>query len=60
MPLTKSGSEEAFWSNYKELLAKFKREGKSDEEAKKQALAAAARVSRENGGNPDEWLSKKK
>lgn len=60
MPLIKSGSEEAFWKNYKELLSKFKGEGLSEEEAKKRALAAAARMARDQGGNPDKWLGSKK
>ena len=56
MPIAKSGSKAAFWANVKELTAKFIREGDSAEKAKKRAIAAAVRISREHGGDPNKWL----
>lgn len=52
MPLLKESSEDAFWKNYKRLLD----EGYS----KEQAMAVAARLCREAGGDPSKWLGKKK
>lgn len=48
MPLDKSASKEAFWANVKKLV----KEGRD----KKQAMAIAAKITREAGGDPSQWL----
>lgn len=58
MPLANSGSCDAFWSNVKHLREKFKSEGAGDKEANERAIAAASRISRENGGKPSDCLNK--
>ena len=58
MPLQQSGSCEAFWSNKKHLKEKFASEG-DGAKAEKRAIAAAARICRENGGSPEKCLEGK-
>lgn len=58
MPLVQSGTCGAFWGNYKELYASLKSKHPEDT-ANRMAIAAAAKVCREHGGNPETCLDKK-
>lgn len=57
MPLDQSGSCQGFHSNVRHLVDKFKSEGDSPEKARERAVATAAKIMKDKGGDPSSCTS---